>query len=201
MANETVLIVEDEKLARWSLQERLKREGFGVLEASTGAEAVAALAAETVDLILLDYRLPDMNGLDVLRRAMELQPDAPVILMTAYSSVGSAVEAIKLGAHDYITKPFDHDEMIVIVRRALEASRLRREVRRLREEQQQRYGLSSIIGRSAPMLEVFALVEKIARSRAATVLITGESGTGKDLVAKAIHYSSDRAALPFLNIT
>jgi len=201
MANERILIVEDEKLVRWSLMERLKKEGYEVFEAENGGEGLQLLNEEMIDLVVLDYRLPDMTGLDILRKTIVDRPETPVILMTAYSSIDSAVEAIKLGAYDYINKPFNHDEMVVTISRALESSKLRREVRHLRSEQQRRYGLSSIIGQSPSMLEVFELIEKIARSQASTVLITGESGTGKDLVAKAIHYASDRANAPFMNIT
>jgi DNA-binding NtrC family response regulator len=201
MAHERILIVEDEKLVRWSLKERLKKEEFEVFESETGGGGLGILKEELIDLILLDYRLPDMTGLDVLRTTMSSHPETPVILMTAYSSVDSAVEAIKLGAYDYINKPFNHDEMVMTIGRALESSRLRREVRHHRAVQQKHYGLSSIIGQSPPMVEVFELIEKIARSQATTVLITGESGTGKDLVAKAIHYASDRANRPFMNIT
>lgn len=201
MANERILIVEDEKLVRWSLKERLKKEGYEVFEAENGRGGLDILGEEMIDLILLDYRLPDMTGLDILRKTMTDWPETPVLLMTAYSSVDSAVEAIKLGAYDYINKPFNHDELVVTIGRALESSRLRREVRHLRAEQQRRYGLSNIIGQSGAMREVFELIEKIARSQATTVLITGESGTGKDLVAKAIHYASDRASAPFMNIT
>jgi DNA-binding NtrC family response regulator len=199
--NERILIVEDEKLVRWSLKERLKKEEYEVFEADTGGGGLTVLKEEVIDLLLLDYRLPDMTGLDVLRTTVKTHPEMPVILMTAYSSVDSAVEAIKLGAYDYINKPFNHDEMVVTIGRALESSRLRREVHHHRSEQQKRYGLSSIIGESPAMEEVFNLIEKIARSQATTVLITGESGTGKDLVAKAIHYASDRADRPFMNIT
>jgi len=201
MANERILIVEDEKLVRWSLMERLKKEGYEVFEAENGTDGLQLLDEEMIDLVVLDYKLPDMTGLDILRKTMVARPETPVILMTAYSSIDSAVEAIKLGAYDYINKPFNHDEMVVTIGRALESSSLRREVRHLRSEQQKRYGLSNIVGQSAAMLEVFELIEKIARSQASTVLITGESGTGKDLVAKAIHYASDRANAPFMNIT
>ncbi|MBI3447919.1 MAG: sigma-54-dependent Fis family transcriptional regulator [Acidobacteria bacterium] len=201
MANETILIVEDEKLVRWSLKERLKKDQYDVFEAENGAGGIEILGRETIDLIVLDYRLPDMTGLDVLRKTVAAHPEIPVILMTAYSSVDTAVEAIKLGAYDYINKPFNHDEMVVTVARALESSRLRREVRHLRSEQERRYGLTNIVGKSRAIIEVLELIEKIAKSQATTVLIQGESGTGKDLVAKAIHYASDRAGQPFMNIT
>jgi DNA-binding NtrC family response regulator len=201
MANESVLIIEDEKLVRWSLKERLKKEHYDVFEAENGSGGLEILAQDTIDLILLDFRLPDMTGIDVLRKVVADHPEIPVILMTAYSSVDTAVEAIKLGAYDYINKPFNHDEMVVTIGRALESSRLRREVRHLRSEQERRYGLTNIVGKSPAIIEVLDLIEKIAKSQATTVLIQGESGTGKDLVAKAIHYASDRANQPFMNIT
>jgi two-component system response regulator AtoC len=201
MANEHILIVEDEKLVRWSLMERLKKEDYEVFEAENGEGGLRLLNEEAIDLVLLDYRLPDMTGLDILRRTVVERPETPIILMTAYSSIDSAVEAIKLGAYDYINKPFNHDEMVVTIGRALESSRLRREVRHLRSEQEKRYGLDNLIGDSPPMINVFELIEKIARSQASTVLLTGESGTGKDLVAKAIHHASNRSHAPFMNIT
>ena len=201
MSVETILIIEDEKLLRWSLRERLVREGFEVLEAATGAEANEVIASETIDLLLLDYRLPDTTGMDILKGVIESHPGVPVIMMTAYSTVETAVEAIKRGAFDYINKPFNQDELVLTVRKALDTSRLRREVQALRRQQEERYGLTSIVGNSAPMREVFDMIRKVGRSAASTVLITGESGTGKDLVAKAIHYASDRAGGPFMNIT
>ncbi len=201
MSTERILIVEDEKLLRWSLRERLTNEGYDVLEADSGRSARQKMAAEDVDLLLLDYRLPDSTGLDLLKEATVTHPDVPVIMMTAYSTVETAVEAIKVGAFDYINKPFNQDEMILTVRKALDTSRLRREVQALRRQQEERYGLSSIVGDSPAMREVFQMIKKIGQSAASTVLITGESGTGKDLVAKAIHYASDRARGPFMNIT
>ena len=198
---ERILIVDDEKLLRWSLRERLLKEGFEVLEADSGKAARAAIEAGGADLVVLDYRLPDATGIELLKEITTAIPEAPVIMMTAYSTVETAVEAMKLGAFDYINKPFDHNEMVHTVRKALETSRLRREVRALRRQQEERYGLANIVGNSPAMKEVFRLIHKVGRSAASTVLITGESGTGKDLVAKAIHYASDRARGPFMNIT
>jgi len=198
---ERILIVEDEKLLRWALRERLVKEGYEPLEADSGAAGRRLLGTEEVDLVLLDYRLPDMTGLDLLREILAQHPDVPVILMTAYSTVETAVEAIKLGAFDYLNKPFNQDELVLQIHKALETSRLRREVHALRRQQEERYGLSSIVGSSPAMQEVFRMVNKVGRSAASTVLITGESGTGKDLVAKPIHYASDRAGGPFMNIT
>ncbi len=198
---EKILIVEDEKLIRWSLRERLQKDGYETHAVETGQAALDLLRDEDVDLVLLDYKLPDINGMEVLRRTVDLYPDTTVILMTAYSSIHSAVEAIKLGAYDYVNKPFDHGELLASIQKALETTRLRREVKRLRSEQKNAYGVSNIIGRSSAMQEVFTMIRKVAESAATTVLIQGESGTGKDLVAKAIHFASDRSDKPFMNIT
>jgi DNA-binding NtrC family response regulator len=151
--------------------------------------------------VLLDYRLPDGDGLTVLKALHAVDPDLPVILLTAHSSVQTVVDAMKMGAFDYATKPFDLDDVSLRLGRALEATRLRRELRTLRDSLSRPYGVNSVIGESETMQRVKALVRKIATSPGSTVLITGESGTGKDLIAKVIHYSSARAARPFLNIT
>jgi DNA-binding NtrC family response regulator len=199
MALATLLIVDDEELVRWSLRERFRHDGYTVVEAGTAAGALEQVTA--VDLVLLDYKLPDGDGLTVLRRIKELAPDTPVILMTAFSTVENAVEAMKHGAYHYLNKPFNLDDVALTVEKALETSRLRREVRAYRSSQSREYSFESIIGRSPALASAKALLMRIANSPASTVLLTGETGTGKDLAAKAIHYNSDRAAKPFVNIT
>jgi two-component system, NtrC family, response regulator AtoC len=200
MLSPTILVVDDEQLIRWSLSTRLIDEGYRVLEAETGAKALEK-HREGVDLVLLDYRLPDSDGVSVLKKIKEADPDTLVILLTAYSNVDTAVEAMKQGAYHYANKPFNLDEIVLLVEKALETTRLRREVRTLRAKQAQPYSLDRIVGESEMMVALRALLKKIAASPASTVLLTGESGTGKDLAAKAIHYASDRAARPFMNIT
>lgn len=195
-----VLVVDDEELIRWSLVERLRADGHDVLEAGTAAEALDR-AASGPDLILLDYKLPDGDGVSVLKRCREVDPDVLVIMLTAHQNIEIVVEAMKAGAFDYVTKPFDLDDVAVRVNHALETTRLRRELRILRDAVSRPFSLGSIIGESEPMQRAKALVRKIASSPGSTVLITGESGTGKDLIAKVIHYASHRAARPFLNIT
>ena len=200
MAHETILVVDDEQLIRKSIARKLSADGYEVTEAENGRTAIERAAAG-VDLAILDYRLPDLDGLAVLKELKRLQPDILVILLTAYAHVDTAVQAMKLGAYHFANKPFDLDALSAMVEQALETTRLRREVRQLRANVAEPYSLSRIVGESPSMQEFKALLSRVASSPASTVLLTGESGTGKDLAAKVLHYSSTRANRQFVNIT
>jgi DNA-binding NtrC family response regulator len=198
---EKILLVDDERLVRWSLRDRLLREGFEVDEAEALQAARARMAGDFYDLVILDHRLPDGSGLEAIPEFVREGPETAIIMLTAYGTVEQAVRAIKAGAYDYLTKPVDMGELIAVVRRALETTAHLRELRRLKDDQKRIHGPANLIGRSAAMHEVFAMIEKVAASAATTVLLQGESGTGKDVVARAIHYASDRADRAFMNIT
>ena len=196
----TVLVVDDESLIRWTLAERLGADGHAVVEADTAKAALARFGSD-IDLVLLDFKLPDSDGLTVLKTMKARDGDVPVILLTAFSSIETAVEAMKQGAYHYANKPFNLDELSLIVQKALETTRLRREVKALRASQSAPYAIDRIVGESTPMIGLKSLLHKVAASPASTVLLRGESGTGKDLAAKTIHYNSSRASKPFMNIT
>jgi len=197
-----ILIIEDEKLIRWSLRERLEKEGYGVEESASGHKGLQKLKEDgEYDLVLLDYKLPDKDGLEVLKNIAQDFADTLVIMMTAYSTVNSAVEAMKLGAYDYVNKPFNMDELLLTIDKALETTSLRREIRTLRKQQQDKFGSKQMIGSSPEMIEVFNLIDKVSQSDTTTVLLQGESGTGKDLVAKVVHFKSSRAGKAFMTIT
>jgi len=201
MAQPSVLIIEDEEGVRTALARRLEMNGCHVAATTTGKEGITRLEAGPVDLVLLDYRLPDADGLTVLERIGRDWPDTLTVMMTAYTNVDLAIKAIRLGAYDYISKPFSLDEMMVVVEKALEAKRLRTEVEWFRTAQQEEFGFDRIVARDPRMLDVLNLLKNVAASEARTILLQGESGTGKDLVAKVLHYNSPRAERPFMNIT
>src|SRR6516165_890214 len=185
----TILVVEDDAAMRTMLREALEEDGF-VVETAAGGRA-------GVDLVVSDVKMPDLDGLDMLREIKATSPSPHVITITAFGSIDTAIRAVKLGAFDYITKPFDVDQLILAVQKALAERALRSEVARLRDEVQKSYRLGNIVGKSAPMQEVFALIRRLSGS-SASVLVTGASGTGKELVAKAIHGSSPRRDAPFV---
>jgi len=196
---ERILVVDDEENLLHFLSKLLKGEGYRVKTAETGAKALESVQRSDFDLAILDIKLPDMDGVAVLRAFREVVPEANVVMITAYGSIESAVEAMKAGAYDYIVKPFRAEEILKVVHKALEQGRLWREVLRLRREVERKYSFENIVGKSQAMQEVFRQIEKVSASKS-TVLIAGESGTGKELVAKAIHYRSDRRNRPFVVI-
>ncbi len=195
-----ILIADDERSIRWVLRETLAADGHRVHEAKTGAEALAQLGTGNIDLALLDIRMPEMNGLDVVTKAQEQGCSATLIVMTAQTTMTNAVEAMKRGAYDYVTKPFDLDVVRMLVQRALENRQLSTQVDDLRGELRKKYEIGvEIVGRSPAMQDIYKLLGRVAKSDA-TVLIQGESGTGKELIAKAVHYHSPRWKGPFVAI-
>ncbi|UCD34381.1 MAG: sigma-54-dependent Fis family transcriptional regulator [Nitrospiraceae bacterium] len=192
-----VLVIDDEESIRNLLSDFLESKGMDVVSAPNGAEGLNLLKGEKFDLFLLDLMMPGMTGLDVLRQAAAEQLDIPSIMITAFATVQTAVEAMKLGAYDYITKPFNLEELYITVKKALDFSKLQEENLQLRKALRKKFSYNRIIGNSPPIQDVIKFIEKIADTDS-TVLITGESGTGKELVAKTIHYNSQRAKKPFI---
>ena len=195
-----ILIVDDEKMIRWSLGEALRGWGYEPIESETVSAALAAFDAELPAAILLDINLPDGSGLDVLRQIRQRQPEAVVIMITANVLVDETIAALRGGAYDFIGKPINLEELQVAIRNGIEAGRLRKEVKLFRRERSQQFSFDQIVGESPAMREMLALAQKVAASEVSSVLLQGESGTGKDLVVKAIHYQSTRAEEPFVAI-
>jgi DNA-binding NtrC family response regulator len=200
MSAPRVLVVEDEAGIRLALAGLLRREGYEVVQCENGADALAQLESGEFDFVLTDLALGDgPSGLDVLRRTRERQPDTPIVMITAHGSEKIAVEAMKLGAEDYVPKPFDNDEIRLVVRRALERTQLARENRLLRARVEREFGMGNLVGRGPAMRAVFETIRKVAETDL-TVLVRGESGTGKELVAQALHEASARSKGPFVAV-
>ena len=196
-----ISVIDDEPLLRSWLSEHLGAAGYTVNTAGTGEKGLGLVEAERPDLVLLDLRLPDANGIDLLSRIREADRDVVVVMMTAYGEIETAVRAVKAGAYDFLQKPLDIDGLLLTIEKALEAKRLRQQVAVLREHNKWRFANVEIVGRSPAMKAIMQTVEKVARTDSATVLILGESGTGKDLVARAIHAQSSRSDHPFLEVS
>ena len=195
-----VLIVDDEKAIRWSLGEALQGQGYEVEEAENGKKCIKLFQKDPADIVILDLKLPDTDGIAVLGKLKAEAYDVPVIMMTAYGEVETAVEALKGGAYDFLLKPFQLEKMKVAIKNALETSRMRTELKEIKEKEREAYNFKNFIGKSAVMQEIFTKLKKIGKSKASTILITGESGTGKELVARAIHESGNGGERPFLEI-
>jgi DNA-binding NtrC family response regulator len=196
-ANVNVLLIDDDRATRELLREVLQKEGYTVGEATTGGEALAQARTVPYEVVLADLRLPDVDGIEVLRALHTLDPELPVIVMTAFGSMETAVEAIREGAYDYISKPFNLEEVRLTVRRACERRRLLQDNRRFQQALRDKYRFENIVGTSPKMVEVYRTVARVASTRS-TILLIGDSGTGKELIARAIHYNSPRARAPFV---
>jgi two-component system response regulator AtoC len=200
MAAEKIMIVDDERLVRWSLRQKCEEWGYHVIEADSGEPALKLAQHESPDLVLLDVRMPDLTGIEVLDQLKKSGDARAVIMITADPQLDDVKAALKLGAYDFVGKPVDFDELHVTIKNALEATSLRAEVQTLRGEVRRDAGYNSVVSVSPKMTELMNFVRKVASSEATTILIQGESGTGKDLIAKAIHYESSRHEKPFVAI-
>lgn len=200
MRPETIFILDDENLIRWSLKSKLVKAGYETMDAASIRDAQAALTAREPDLIILDQNLPDGTGVGFLEELRAAGSQVPVVMLTAVDRSNIAVQAMKLGAADYITKPINFDELLIVVEKALENKRVMARLNRLQEEQKGKDGLSEMVGDSAAMQKVHEFIRQVAQSKSTTILITGESGTGKELVARAIHAASNRRERPLMTV-
>src|SRR5689334_11847276 len=200
MAAETILIIDDERLVRWSLRQKCEEWGYHVVEAESGEPGLKVAQHESPDLVLLDVRMPDLTGIEVLDQLKKNGDARAVIMITADPQLDDVKAALKLGAYDFVGKPVDFDELHVAIKNALEATSLRAEVQNLRGAVRREAGYHNVVSVSPKMTELMHFVRKVASSEATTILIQGESGTGKDLIAKAIHYESSRQEKPFVAI-
>jgi len=199
MVPRKILVVDDEENFRHILSVILKKERYEVETASNGEEALQRISNSTFDQVLCDIRMPGMDGLDFLKEVRKTEADANVIMMSAYGTLDTAVEAMKLGAYDYISKPFKPDEIILTLKKAEERERLRKENELLRKEVKREYSFDNIVSKNEKMQGIFDMIQKVAQYKS-TILITGESGTGKEVVARALHYHSDRSQSPFMPV-
>jgi two-component system response regulator HydG len=194
-----ILVVDDESSHRQMIKAVLSAEGYEIREANDGLKAISAVEERFYDLVLMDIRMPKMDGIEALKKIKDTSPGIPVIIMTAYATVNTAIDALKSGAYDYLTKPLDIEELKILVAKALRFHKLEQENIYLKEQLNDRFDFSNIIGRSPAMKQLFETMALVAPSQA-TVLIVGESGTGKELIANAIHQNSDRAERPFIKV-
>ncbi len=199
-ASARILVVDDEKLIRWSVAERLQRDGYEVLSAESGEQALEMISASPPDLMLLDVRLPGIDGVQTLQRALSLHPEVAVLMMSAHSTVDVAVEAMKHGAIDFLVKPFPFQQLDAAVTRALANASTRRQIATLTNEKRGAGALEAVVGGSAAMEQVRSMISRLATSDTTTVLIEGESGAGKEVVARAIHFQSARADKPMMQV-
>ncbi len=195
-----IFVVDDERIIRVSLVDDLRDAGYKVREFSNARIALATMQEDMPDVVISDMKMPEMDGLEFIKKAKELDPDVYFIMMTAFSTVSTAVEAMKHGAYDYINKPFNNEKLLIILRRIKELIKVKDENKYLRKQIEQEFDLSSFVGKSGPMTEVFDLI-KIVADKTTSVLITGETGTGKELLTKVIHYNSNRRKNPLIKVS
>jgi two-component system NtrC family response regulator len=197
--NETILVVDDVENLRWVTQKQLQDAGYAVNTVASGEAALNALSKQRPSLVLTDLKMPGISGLELLQQIRLQEPDLPVVMMTAFGSIQSAVQAVKAGAYDYLTKPIDQEDLLLVVHRALERQKLVEEVTNLRQNVDRKYGFENIIGHSEALLSVLEMAARAARTNS-TILISAETGTGKELLARAIHFNSLRKDKPFVTI-
>ncbi|UCF82644.1 MAG: sigma-54-dependent Fis family transcriptional regulator, partial [Desulfobacteraceae bacterium] len=196
---ETILIVDDEKNYLLVLEALLGPEGYEIIATENAHDALRSVREADLDLIITDMKMPGMNGMKLLDECKRMKPELPVIIMTAYGTIEMAVEAMKKHAYDYITKPFQNEQLKLTIKKALENYRLIKENKFLSQALSDRFQYRNMVGKSKPLLKVYDMIDKVAQSKA-SVLITGPSGTGKELIAKAIHYSGSRRDRPFVSV-
>ena len=195
-----ILLVDDQDTIRFFLEKTLKQEGYEAVTARTGAEAIEKAREVVPDLVLLDLKLPDMDGLEVLRRIKEVFPEIGVVMITAFGDIETAVTAMKHGAYDFVSKPINLDQLLMVIKKGLDSERLNREVLELKRQMDPDVGFDYILGESSSMKKVYDVIQQVAKSDTTTVLIEGESGVGKEMVARLVHRYSNRASKPFMDI-